>query len=61
MIGLNVDQARQRLLQECPKANIEIIEEEKFNKLKGTSEFKTDRIRVVTDKNNKVLYAPKMG
>jgi hypothetical protein len=36
LIGLNVDQARQRLLQECPKANIEIIEEEKFNKLKGT-------------------------
>jgi hypothetical protein len=36
LIGLNVDQARQRLLQELPKANIEIIDEDKFNKLKGT-------------------------
>jgi hypothetical protein len=38
------------------------MDEDKFNKMKTSSEdFKTDRIRIVTDKNGKVLYAPKMG
>ncbi len=37
------------------------MDEDKFNKQKGTEDFRTDRVRIVTDKTGKVSCAPRMG
>lgn len=56
-VGMTGEQAKEKILKDFPAAKVQIIHEN----TPCTMDLRADRVRVVTDKNGKVIHAPGTG